>query len=113
MDWRYSTPTPGSECDFLIRKKGFGAAIEVKMLDSRSSLASSRIREGVRQAVDAAKYLDTPEAWLIFQGPKTSSLDGSLDQIALKSSGVSLVEFGRVPQLLESFGLGTRLPRRR
>ncbi len=113
LDWRYSIPTPGSECDFVIRKQGVAAAIEVKMLDSRSSLASSRISEGVRQAVDAAKYLDTTEAWLIFQGPRTKSPDGSLDQTPQKSSGVSLVEFGRVPQLLESFGLGARPSRRR
>ena len=105
VEWQYSIPFPGGECDFLIRKEGKTVAIEVKMLDSRSRLVSSRIQVGVRQAVDAAKNLDALEAWLIFQGPKMSGSDGNIDQSPRSVSGVRLTEFARMPELLGSFGL--------
>jgi len=107
VEWRYSIPIPGGECDFLIRKEGQTAAIEVKMLDPRSRLASLRIQEGLGQAANAAKSLDALEAWLVFQGPRANGPTGNLDRSPWRS-GVRLIEFGGMPALLESFGLEDR-----
>ncbi len=104
VEWRYSIPIRGSECDFLIRKGGRTVAIEVKMLDSRSRMAGMRIQEGVRQAANAAKQLDALEAWLVFKGPTTAGLQSDLDKSPRAMSGVRLVEFLRMPDLLGTFG---------
>jgi hypothetical protein len=104
VEWRYSSPLPDGECDFLIRKGGRTVAIEVKMLDSRSRMAGMRIQEGVRQAANAAKQLDALEAWLVFQGPTIAGLKSDLDQSPRAMSSVHLVEFFRMPELLGTFG---------
>jgi len=105
VEWRYSIPVPSGECDFLIRKGDPTVAIEVKMLDPRSRNASRRIQEGARQAANAAKHLDALEAWLVFQGPTTYGLSADLDRLAWATiSGVRLIEFLGMPELLGTFG---------
>ncbi len=64
LDWRYSLPVPGGECDFLLLSHE-KIAIEVKMLDAQSSSIESKLGEGVRQVESAARHFGAAEAWVV------------------------------------------------